>query len=163
MTSKNAGRRYREFESLSLTRKNPLPKADQAAPILLRAINAREGGIMNWVTFFLLTLSAVVVVKAEPIAPSAIEVIDGDTIRARGVIVRLVGFDAPETVRARCDSERAMGAKATTRLKQLIASGRLDFVLVPCNCRPGTEGTSACNYGRSCGTLTVAQRMLVKR
>ena len=35
---------------------------------------------------------------AEPIAPGEIEVIDGDTIRAYGVmVVRLVGFDTPET------------------------------------------------------------------
>jgi endonuclease YncB( thermonuclease family) len=34
---------------------------------------------------------------AEPIEPGAIQVIDGDTIRAHGLTVRLVGFDAPET------------------------------------------------------------------
>ncbi len=43
---------------------------------------------------------------AEPIAPGAIEVIDGDTIRAHGRSVRLVGFDAPESgLRAQCESE----------------------------------------------------------
>jgi hypothetical protein len=43
---------------------------------------------------------------AEPIEPGAIEVIDGDTIRAYGVaVVRLVGFDTPETgYHARCES-----------------------------------------------------------
>jgi hypothetical protein len=39
--------------------------------------------------------------------PGAIEVIDGDTIRAHGVVFRLVGLDAPETgFRARCEAER---------------------------------------------------------
>jgi endonuclease YncB( thermonuclease family) len=36
-------------------------------------------------------------------SPADIFVIDGDTISARGRVVRLVGFDAPETGnRARC-------------------------------------------------------------
>jgi hypothetical protein len=48
-----------------------------------------------WVTIF----SALVLLIplgsfAEPIVPGAIEVIDGDTVRAYGRIVRLVGFDA---------------------------------------------------------------------
>jgi endonuclease YncB( thermonuclease family) len=47
---------------------------------------------------------------AESIAPDAIEVIDGDTIRAPGVVFRLVGLGAPETgSRAHCEAERAKG------------------------------------------------------
>jgi endonuclease YncB( thermonuclease family) len=77
---------------------------------------------------------------AEPIKPSAIEVIDGDTIRANGRTVRLVGFDAPEAgYHARCESERALAAKATSRLRQLISRGGLDLQLVPCACRMGNS------------------------
>jgi endonuclease YncB( thermonuclease family) len=93
----------------------------------------------------------------EPIEPRAIEVIDGDTIRANGRTVRLVGFDAPEAgYHARCESERALAAKATFRLRQLVSRGGLDLQLVPCACRRGTEGTPHCNYGRACGVLTAA-------
>jgi micrococcal nuclease len=42
---------------------------------------------------------------------------------------------------------------ATRRLEELVAGGSLDFEKVACSCRPGTEGTNRCNYGRSCGTL----------
>ena len=38
---------------------------------------------------------------AEPVNPPAIRVIDGDTIEARGLVIRLIGFDTPES-RARC-------------------------------------------------------------
>ena len=37
---------------------------------------------------------------AEPIATGAIQVIDGDTINARGQTVRLVGFDTPKASRS---------------------------------------------------------------
>jgi endonuclease YncB( thermonuclease family) len=69
------------------------------------------------ISAILVLLAALVSVgTADPIAPGAIEVIDGDTIRAHGYAVRLVGFDAPESgFRARCESERALAAKATFR------------------------------------------------
>ncbi len=52
-----------------------------------------------------------------------------------------------------CESERALGDKATTRLRDLVRSSTLDFEFVACSCPPGTEGTRACNYGRRCGPL----------
>jgi hypothetical protein len=89
-----------------------------------------------------------------PIEPGAIEVVDGDTIRAGGRTFRLVGFDTPETGnRARCESERTLAAAASRRLRHLIAAGGLDLERVACSCRPGTRVTSACNHGRLCGTL----------
>jgi hypothetical protein len=46
---------------------------------------------------------------ADPIAPGAVRVIDGDTIEAQGRHVRLVGFDAPESgFNAKCESEHAL-------------------------------------------------------
>jgi len=59
---------------------------------------------------------------AEPIDPSDIRVIDGDTIRVyhQQPNVRLVGFNAPETRRAECEAEAELGAKATRRLRDLI-------------------------------------------
>lgn len=61
--------------------------------------------------------------SADPVAPAEIQVVDGGTIRVAGEIFRLVGFDAPETYRARCAGERELGNRATFRLRQLIAGG----------------------------------------
>jgi endonuclease YncB( thermonuclease family) len=93
------------------------------------------------------------IANAAPIEPSQIEVVDGDTIRVAGETFRLVGFDAPETYRAQCPSERHLGNRATFRLRQLVAGGGLDLERVACACPTGTEGTPRCNYGRSCGVL----------
>ena len=68
--------------------------------------------------------------------------------------------------RAQCPAERALGAEATQRLRIIVAAGGLDLRRVSCACRPGTEGTRACNYGRLCGTLTAGGKnvgdMLIK-
>jgi len=40
----------------------------------------------------------------------------------------------------------------------LLGGGGHVLTRVPCACRPGTEGTSACNYGRLCARLTVGGR-----
>ena len=94
---------------------------------------------------------------AEPIATGAIQVIDGDTISSRGQTVRLVGFDTPEAgMNAMCEAERNLAARATSKLRQLVAGGGLDLTLVRCSCPAGTEGTPACNRGRACGVLKAA-------
>jgi hypothetical protein len=79
---------------------------------------------------------------AAPIEPGHVVVIDGDTIRVAGETFRLVGFDTPETYRARCPAERELGHRATFRLHQLVAGGGLDLERVRCACRPGTEGAA---------------------
>jgi endonuclease YncB( thermonuclease family) len=98
-----------------------------------------------------------VVAAADPMKPSDIYVVDGDTIDALGKRIRLVGFDAPELgEHAHCGLERMLAARATSRLRQMIQlSGDIDLQIVDCSCRPGTAGTMACNYGRSCGYLTI--------
>lgn len=93
-----------------------------------------------------------------PISAMQISVVDGDTVRIDGRSVRLVGFNAPETRNAECMRERDLGLRATARVRGLIGSGSTTFVEVACACRPGTEGTPQCNYGRACGTLRVGGR-----
>ncbi|WP_175497634.1 thermonuclease family protein [Roseivivax halotolerans] len=69
---------------------------------------------------------------AEPVNPSSIYVIDGDTIDLDGRRFRLVGFDTPEVYSPRCDYEKALGDEATRRLRELIASGELvDLAIQP--------------------------------
>ena len=89
-----------------------------------------------------------------PAVPVPLQVIDGDTVRAEGQVVRLVGFDTPESGSlARCEYERSLAAQATNRLRGIVAAGGATLQTVSCQCRPGTEGTRACNHGRACGTL----------
>jgi micrococcal nuclease len=93
------------------------------------------------------------------ITSGEITVVDGDTIRAKGRTIRLVGFDAPESDnRASCPQERELAGRATARLRSLVSGGGLELRLVPCACPPGTEGMRECNYGRACGTLTAGGR-----
>lgn len=98
--------------------------------------------------------------RADSIAPDQVRVIDGDTIKVhnQGPNVRLVGFNAPETRRAKCDVERELGGRATRRLRDLVRAGGLDLTIVPCSCPPGKEGTKHCNWGRKCGTLKAQGR-----
>jgi endonuclease YncB( thermonuclease family) len=56
---------------------------------------------------------------AGPAFAQRAEVIDGDTIRVAGAVVRLMGLDAPET-RAQCPAEARLAARATARLRQLV-------------------------------------------
>jgi endonuclease YncB( thermonuclease family) len=94
--------------------------------------------------------------KFEPQIPQKFEVVDGDTVDFQSTRYRLVGFNTPESgTTAQCAAERAMAAKASQRLNQLLASGEPFLKRVPCACAPGTEGSDRCNYGRLCGVLTV--------
>jgi endonuclease YncB( thermonuclease family) len=96
---------------------------------------------------------------AQTIQPRWIHIVDGDTIRIAGQSYRLVGFDTPEAGRlAKCASEQTLAARATARLHQLVSSENLRFQRIPCSCRPGTEGTRRCNYGRLCASLSTNGR-----
>jgi endonuclease YncB( thermonuclease family) len=88
-----------------------------------------------------------------PISAGDVRVIDGDTVSYRGKTYRLVGFDTPETSRAKCDRERTLGAQAAVRLRALISSADITLQEVRCSCVPGTEGSRYCNFGRLCGLL----------
>lgn len=105
-------------------------------------------------------LATLDLVRADPIDPAALRVVDGDTVAVGKVHYRLVGFDTPELRgrAGRCDESRTLARAARNRLRALIAAGATDLTEVACSCRPGTEGTRDCNHGRRCGTLTVDGR-----
>jgi endonuclease YncB( thermonuclease family) len=54
--------------------------------------------------------------------PVPVEVVDGDTVRWQGRLVRIVGMDAPE-MRGRCPRERERAAAATTRMQEIAIAG----------------------------------------
>ena len=111
---------------------------------------------MKTITLSLLALALLVIpAMAEPIEPASVRVIDGDTIAVDGrkPNIRLIGFNTPEIRKAKCEDEGRLGVNATNRLRELVKDGDLDLTLVRCACKPGTEGTRYCNFGRSCGLL----------
>jgi micrococcal nuclease len=60
-----------------------------------------------------------------PLLCASLYVTDGDTIRCDGETIRLMGFDTPETYRAKCEGELAAGYEAKARLVALLRSGSL--------------------------------------
>ena len=55
-------------------------------------------------------------------------VVDGDTIRDKGVRIRLVDIDTPETYKFQCAAEEALGHRATARLVALLNEGAFEIV-----------------------------------
>ena len=99
--------------------------------------------------------------QVRTLSPSDFSVTDGDTIRLRGQSTgpRLVGFNMPETFEPVCNRGYQLGIQATERLKNLVQTASvIELQMVACACKPGTQGTSRCNYGRTCGVLKVDGR-----
>ncbi|UNJ22076.1 endonuclease [Microcystis phage vB_MweS-yong2] len=101
--------------------------------------------------------------RAEPVDGRRVYVIDGDTVRlpargsSPGETVRLWNIDAPETSRARCEAEAALGYRAKERLAQMLRSGRVTLT----RCEPAAPGRAPrCEdrYGRTLGALSVDGR-----
>lgn len=91
--------------------------------------------------------------RIESVDGRAIRVIDGDTVRLpSGEVIRIHNIDAPETARARCDAEAALGERAADRLRQLLRAGPVAIIL------DDPTGRRADRYGRTLARLTVAGR-----
>ncbi|KKB77391.1 hypothetical protein VW29_18320 [Devosia limi DSM 17137] len=57
-------------------------------------------------------------------------VIDGDTIRWAGQIIRLQDIDAPEIRDFKCPAEQALGNRATERLRELMGSPIIELTRI---------------------------------
>lgn len=97
-----------------------------------------------------LLVAGVLVVGCVPnrtqLSASEIYVIDGDTIDISGERVRLIGFDTPETYRAKCSFEKNLGDNASVRLAELVAGSSV----LEISYKPRRD-----NYGRLLGNLYV--------
>ena len=54
-------------------------------------------------------------------------VVDGDTIRHEGVVIRVADIDTPEVFSPRCAAEAALGARATERMLALVNAGPFEI------------------------------------
>jgi len=96
----------------------------------LRKSSGLRGDIFG--AFFLMLVSLPSSGLSETVAASQIYVVDGDTIDISGERVRLLGFDTPETYRARCNYEKRLGDLATARVRELLGGVvRIELVLLP--------------------------------
>ncbi len=77
-------------------------------------------------------------------------VIDGDTIRYHGEKIRLADIDTPEIFSPKCDSEAALGEKATQRLVELINSGTFTVA--------NSDGPDEDRYGRKLNIVQINGR-----
>jgi endonuclease YncB( thermonuclease family) len=108
--------------------------------------------------FLILMCSAL---NAEPISINDILVKDGDTIYARGIEFRMVGYDSPEMGnvpwRRVSTDERALGELSKARLIEILGSRQepIDLTEVPCSCSAKKLKSGTCNHKRKCGILSV--------
>lgn len=72
-------------------------------------------------------------------------VVDGDTIYYSGLKIRLEDIDAPETYQSKCESELALGKRATNRLLDLVNAGPFELI--------NRGGRDEDRYGRKLRTV----------
>ncbi len=98
----------------------------------------------------LITLTTVLFALCAP-GPRTTCVVDGDTFWLGGEKVRIADINAPETQRARCAAEQALGKAATRRLIVLLNAG--PFILQ-------AGGRERDRYGRLLRTVEHGGRSL---
>jgi endonuclease YncB( thermonuclease family) len=83
--------------------------------------------------------------------PAAVRIVDGDTFAYAGTRIRIADIDTPE-VRGRCAYERGLAARATARMRALLAAGPFELH------RTGTRDED--DYGRKLRIVTRGGRSL---
>ena len=89
--------------------------------------------------------------RATPATPAMVRVIDGDTFDYGGTRIRIADIDTPE-VHGRCAYETGLAARATSRMRTLLAAG--PFELHPIG------GRDEDRYGRKLRIVTRGGRSL---
>lgn len=79
-------------------------------------------------------------------------VVDGDTLWHEGVKIRVADIDTPEVSNPKCQSEAALGARATSRLLQLVNEGPFEIL--------AWQGRDEDKYGRKLRVLVRNGRSL---
>lgn len=89
---------------------------------------------------------------------SEVFAVDGDTLGHGDDRYRLTGFDTPETFRAQCAAERALGLKAKARLTELIRSaGEVKLEIEPDLDRYGRFLAVASVNGHEVGFVLISE------
>jgi endonuclease YncB( thermonuclease family) len=104
-------------------------------------------------------LAAVRAAGGPAAASGRIRVVDGDTFLLDGERIRLADIDTPE-VHGRCPFETALAARATARLRTLLAQGPFDLHPLPSGRdrdRYGRQLRIVTRGGRSIGDVMVAE------
>lgn len=86
-------------------------------------------------------------------------VVDGDTIWLRGTKIRVADIDTPEVSSPRCQSEYALGMRATYRLRDLLNEGpwSVEQVGMRDEDRHGRKLRVLTRRGQSIGDMLVAE------
>lgn len=100
-------------------------------------------------TLTLIAATCALLVVVHAASAQVPETVDGDTIRIGNERIRLLGFDTPEIRSARCEHERRLGLQAKARLRQLLASGRVQIE---------RQGLRKDRYGRTLAKVFVNGR-----
>ena len=85
------------------------------------------------------------------LAISSPAVVDGDTVRIAGVLIRLTDYDSPELFSPKCARERMWAEAAKLELERVI--GQVKLELVPC---------ATSNWGRLCAEGTIDGKPLAE-
>ena len=92
------------------------------------------------------------------VATSRIYAVDGDTIKIGDETYRLIGYDTPETYRAECAEEKALGDKATRRLRDLLTDADEATLLVRAERDRYGRGLAILKIaGQDVGTLLIGE------
>ena len=90
------------------------------------------------------------------VTAASLRVIDGDTVEFQGLSYRLTGYDTPEVRHADCDAEKALGNRATVRLRAMIdAASFMELMVEAGRDRFGRGLAELWIDGRDVGTVLV--------
>jgi len=90
--------------------------------LVIQQFEAREA-LIRYHVHMRIILAAIFGLILFPAIAAEIRVIDGDTISVDGERIRIIGIDAPEIRRAKCDAEYRRGMAAKAHLGVLVAGG----------------------------------------